>query len=69
MSEPSPSGLVVMGAVQLRTSLVWHGEVMADHVLTTPAAITLGATGRATFVIPDLSLPPNFAVIRPGNLG
>jgi hypothetical protein len=63
------AGAVVAGAVQLRTALVWHGEVMADHVLTTPGSVTLGATGKATFVIPDLSLPANFAIIRPGNRG
>jgi len=56
-------------AVQLRTSLVWNGEVMADHVLTAPGAVTLGATGKSTFVIPDLSLPGDFAIIRPGNRG
>ena len=57
------------GPVQLRTSLVWHGEVMADHVLTAPGAVTLGASGNATFITPDLSLPADFAIIRPGNRG
>lgn len=56
-------------AVQLRTSLVWQGEVMADHVMSVPGAITLGASARSTFVIPDLSLPADFAIIRPGNRG
>ncbi len=56
-------------AVQLRTALVWQGEVMADHVMTEPGPITLGASARSTFVIPDLSLPADFAIIRPGNRG
>ena len=55
--------------VQLRAALVWDGEVMADTVLTTPAPITLGATGRSTFVVPDVALPADFAIIRPGNRG
>lgn len=65
-AEPTTS---LANAVQLRTALVWHGEVMADHVMTQPGAVTLGNSARSTFVIPDVSLPANFAIIRPGNRG
>lgn len=68
MSTGEPAAGAVT-PVQLRTALVWHGEVMADHVLTAPGAVTLGATGKSTFVVPDLSLPADFAIIRPGNRG
>ncbi len=64
-AEPAPA----TRAVQLRTSLVWRGEVMADKVLDAPGTITLGSTARSTFVVPDVSLPPDFAIIRPGNRG
>ncbi len=66
-STAAPIGGVA--PVQLRTSLVWHGEVMADHVLIAPGAVTLGSTGNSTFIVPDLSLPADFAIIRPGNRG
>ena len=36
--------------VALRASLVWHDEVMNDLVLEKPRRITIGATGRSTFV-------------------
>ena len=48
------------------TSLIWHDEVMSDVTLTTPRAITLGSTGTRTFIVPDLGLPENFAIVRPG---
>ena len=53
----------------LRTALIWHDEVMDDIVMGTPRTITLGATGDATFVVPDVGLPANFAVVSPGNRG
>lgn len=56
-------------AVQLRASLVWRDEVMADTVLTTPSALTIGTTPKATFLIPNLGLPADFAIIKPGNRG
>lgn len=58
-----------MRQVALRTALIWHDEVMADLVARTPTKITLGATKQATFVIPDLGLPKNFAIVRPGRRG
>ena len=60
---------VAAAQVQLRTALVWHGEVMGDHVMTTPGAVTLGSSARSTFIVPDVSLPADFAIIRPGNRG
>jgi hypothetical protein len=53
----------------LRTALIWHDEVMEDLVLDKPRPITLGQSGGATFVVPDLGLPPRFAIVRPGNRG
>lgn len=56
-------------SVALRTALIWHDEVMSDVVSEKPRKITLGATGKATFVVPDLGLPADFAIVRPGNRG
>lgn len=58
-----------MSTVALRTALIWHDEVMNDVVIDKPRAITLGATGKATFVVPSIGLPANFAIVRPGNRG
>jgi hypothetical protein len=55
--------------VALRASLVWCGEIMEDIVLHKPAKITVSNTGRPTFVVPNVGLPPGFAVVRPGNRG
>jgi hypothetical protein len=65
VTTPAPA----VHSVQLRAALVWRGEVMADRVLTQPDTITLGATAKSTFIIPDLALPADFAIIRPGNRG
>ena len=56
-------------SVALRTALIWHDEVMNDLVLEKPGKITLGATGSATFVVPDIGLPANFTIVQPGNRG
>jgi hypothetical protein len=56
-------------AVRLRAALVWHDEVMGDVVLDQPETITLGESHTATFTIPEVGLPDNFAVVRPGNRG
>ncbi|MDB4953466.1 MAG: TonB family protein [Myxococcales bacterium] len=58
-----------MKTVALRTALIWHDEVMSDVVLEKPAAITVGYAGKPTFVIPEIGLPNNFAIVRPGNRG
>jgi hypothetical protein len=55
--------------VALRTALVWHDEVMDDVVAHEPTKITVGNVGKPTFVVPDLGLPKNFAIVRPGNRG
>jgi outer membrane biosynthesis protein TonB len=55
--------------VALRAALIWHDEVMHDVILEKPKKITVGSSGKATFVVPDLGLPANFAVVRPGKRG
>jgi hypothetical protein len=42
---------------------------MEDLVLDKPRKITIGRTGRDTFVIPDIGLPKKFAIVRPGKRG
>ena len=54
--------------VALRAALIWRGEVMGDRTCVAQP-ITLGASSASTFLIPDLSLPAEFAIIRPGNRG
>jgi len=58
-----------VSTVALRTSLIWNDEVMDDVVLAKPRKITLGRSRKSTFVVPDLGLPPEFAIVRPGNRG
>ena len=58
-----------MSRTALRTALIWNDEVMDDLVLDKPQSITIGQTGRTTFVVPDIGLPPSFAIVRPGNRG
>jgi hypothetical protein len=53
----------------LRAALIWHDEVMEDVVLAKPRRITLGQSGKSTFVVPEIGLPPKFAIVRPGNRG
>ena len=60
---------VVAEAALLRTALVWRGEVMVDRIAHQRAPITLGSSAKSTFIVPDLELPPDFAIIRPGNRG
>ena len=60
---------MIPATVALRTTLIWHGEVMEDLVSDQPVPITLGATGQTTFTIPELGLPQGFAIVRPGNRG
>ena len=51
----------------LRASLIWRDEVMED--VLAPRKITIGDHKRSTFVIPDVGLPTNFAIVTPGNRG
>lgn len=53
----------------LRASHVWHGEVMSDALVEEGKDVTLSATGAATFNIPDLGLPDDYAILRPGARG
>lgn len=53
----------------LRTSLIWHDEVMADVVHEKPAPVTIGTDSSSTFVTPELSLPPSFSIVTPGRRG
>jgi len=55
--------------VALRTALIWRDEVMQDVVLEQPAKITVGHIGKPTFTVPDIGLPKEFAIVRPGNRG
>ncbi len=58
-----------MSRTGLRASLIWRDEVMEDLVLDKPRPITIGPTGRTTFTVPEIGLPPKFAIVRPGNRG
>src|SRR5262249_25850685 len=58
-----------MTRVALRASLIWHDEVMEDIVLDRPRPVTIGQTRSTTFVVPEIGLPPRFAIVRPGNRG
>ena len=58
-----------MTTVALRTSLIWQDEVMEDLVAHKPMKITVGNTGTPTFVVPNVGLPKDFAIVRPGNRG
>lgn len=74
MNAPATAGAglrppVAIVPVQLRVALIWRGEVMADHCQGLAAPVTLGASSKSTFIIPDVSLPADFAIIRPGNRG
>ena len=55
--------------VALRTALIWRDEVMEDVVLEKPRPITISHVGKATFTVPDIGLPKEFAIVRPGNRG
>jgi outer membrane biosynthesis protein TonB len=55
--------------VALRTALIWHDEVMDDVVSHKPTKITVGNAGTPTFIVPNVGLPKNFAIVRPGNRG
>ncbi len=56
-------------SMALRTALIWHDEVMEDLVLDKPRRVTIGQSGKSTFVVPEVGLPPKFAIVRPGNRG
>ncbi|HTR51560.1 MAG TPA: AgmX/PglI C-terminal domain-containing protein [Kofleriaceae bacterium] len=53
----------------LRTSLIWNDEVMGDVVSERPETITIGPHDGSTFITPELGLPRDFAIVRPGRAG
>ncbi|MFT3700431.1 MAG: AgmX/PglI C-terminal domain-containing protein [Kofleriaceae bacterium] len=53
----------------LRTSLIWHDEVMSDVVSERPVPITIGPQEGATFTTPDLGFTDAFAIVRPRRRG
>ena len=56
--------------VALRTALIWHDEVM-DDVVAPQADADHARLGRASrrSSCPNVGLPKNFAIVRPGNRG
>jgi hypothetical protein len=58
-----------MTTVALRTALIWDDEVMDDVVLEKPTKVTVGSSGKPTFIVPNVGLPKEFAIVRPGNRG
>ena len=48
----------------LRVAHVWLDEVMDDHVLVEPGAVTIGNQKTSTLVLPPLGLPDDFAIIE-----
>ncbi len=66
---PSATAVAASAPLRLRCALVWRGEVMADHVARAMSSVTLGSSARSTFVVPDLELPADFAIVRPGPRG
>ncbi len=53
----------------LRVSYIWRDEVMSDNVFGESQEVTLGTTSSATIVTPELGLPDDFAIFRPGTRG
>lgn len=53
----------------LRTSLIWHDEVMSDLVHDRPVKVTLGTAPGVTFVTPDVGTSPAYTIVTPGRRG
>lgn len=58
-----------MGSTGLRTSLIWHDEVMSDLVHEKPAKVTIGSASEATFTTPDIGTARAYAIVTPGRRG
>lgn len=58
-----------MGSTGLRTSLIWHDEVMSDLVHEKPAKVTIGSGSDATFTTPDIGTVSEYAIVTPGRRG
>ena len=63
------SAPVAVNEPVLRVSYIWRDEVMSDTVFSEAQEVTLGTTSAATIVTPDLGLPSDFALFRPGTRG
>jgi hypothetical protein len=53
----------------LRTSLIWHDEVMGDVVQEKPAKVTIGTASEATFTTPQIAGSAEYAIVTPGRRG
>jgi hypothetical protein len=53
----------------LQVSHIWRDEVMENMLFTEESPVTLGTTSLSTFVTPDMGLPADFALFRPGARG
>ena len=53
----------------LRTSLIWHDEVMSDLVHEKPAKVTIGSSGEATFTTPAIGGANEYTIVTPGRRG
>jgi hypothetical protein len=58
-----------MGQTGLRTSLIWHDEVMGDVVQDKPAKVTIGTASEATFTTPQIAGSPEYTIVTPGRRG
>ena len=57
------------GAPLLQVSHIWRDEVMSNVLFQEESQVTLGTTSVSTFVTPDMGLPADFAIFRPGARG
>ena len=55
--------LILIGGSTLLVLASWKSQRPA------PSAITIGASGASTFIVPDVGLPAGFSFLRPGNRG
>jgi hypothetical protein len=58
-----------MGTTGLRTSLIWHDEVMSDLVHEKPAKVTIGSASDATFTTPNIGTASEYTIVTPGRRG
>ncbi len=58
-----------MGTMGLRTSLIWHDEVMGDVVHEKPAKVTIGSASETTFTTPNIGTASEYAIVTPGRRG
>ena len=58
-----------MGTTGLRTSLIWHDEVMGDVVHDKPAKVTIGTASDTTFTTPQIAGSAEYTIVTPGRRG